>query len=138
MQLLGQDGYEWFIPVILQCCRESRLLSYKVLHLFFLSLLQLNKQSGPLKESKEIADCTMLLRNVATAFNNKKVVTAGRKNGFIGISNQMNVCDVNRMPSMNSPRFSSPRAIIGFARTFTRVTTIEFRSNSKSVPKAKV
>lgn len=28
----------------------------------------------------------MLLRNVATAFNNKKVVTVGRTNGFMGIS----------------------------------------------------
>lgn len=31
VQLLGQDGNDWFIPVILLCCRESRLLSYKVL-----------------------------------------------------------------------------------------------------------
>ena len=37
VQLLGQDGNEWFIPVILQCCRESRLLSYKVLTPSFFS-----------------------------------------------------------------------------------------------------
>ena len=38
------------------------------------------------KESKEMAECTMVLRNVATVFNNRKDVVYGKMNGFIGIS----------------------------------------------------
>lgn len=38
------------------------------------------------KESKETAECTMVLRNVATVFNNRKDVVYRRTNGFIGIS----------------------------------------------------
>ena len=59
--------------------------------------MQLNKSKGIVKESKEISECTMLLRDVATGFNNKKDVTVciivllsneqiRGMNGFIGIS----------------------------------------------------
>ena len=37
--------------------------------------MQLNKSKGIVKESKEISECTMLLRDVATGFINKKDVT---------------------------------------------------------------
>ena len=37
-------------------------------------------------ESKEIAECTMAIRNVATVFNNRKDVAYGLTNGFISIS----------------------------------------------------
>ena len=37
--------------------------------------MQLNESKGIVKESKEISECTMLLRDVATGFNNKKDVT---------------------------------------------------------------
>ena len=40
------------------------------------------------KESKETAECTMVLRNVATVFNNRRDVVYQRTNGFIGISFQ--------------------------------------------------
>ena len=33
-----------------------------------------------------MAECTMVLRNVATVFNNRKDVVYGKTNGFIGIS----------------------------------------------------
>lgn len=33
-----------------------------------------------------MAECTMVLRNVATVFNNRKDVVYGKMNGFIGIS----------------------------------------------------
>lgn len=37
-------------------------------------------------ESKEIAECTMTIRNVATVFNNRKEVVYESTNGFISIS----------------------------------------------------
>lgn len=45
---------------------------------------------------------------------------------------------LNRTPLTNSRKFSSLKGITDFARTFTRVTAIELRSNSKPVPKARV
>ena len=37
-------------------------------------------------ESKEIAECTMTIRNVATVFNTRKEVVYESTNGFISIS----------------------------------------------------
>ena len=70
--LLPSVESNWLVPSILMCIRESRLLTLKI---------------G--KESKEMAECTMVLRNVATVFNNRKDVVYGKMNGFIGSINEL-------------------------------------------------
>ena len=67
----------------------------------------------------------MLLRNVCTAFNNKKVVTVGTKNGFIGISNQrfaafLTPCDQRTL--QNSLRPGQLSALPGHVRELQRST----------------
>ena len=69
------------IGLFLQYIKESRLVTYKVRR-------EKNDDIEIPKavESKEIAECTMAIRNVATVFNNRKDVAYGLTNGFISIS----------------------------------------------------
>ncbi|KAK8811653.1 hypothetical protein WA556_000592, partial [Blastocystis sp. ATCC 50177/Nand II] len=78
VSFLQEENSEWMTPCILQWCRESRKLAYS-----------LSKASGLIKESKEVSECTMILRNVCTAFNNKKNVMGGGLNGFVGSVNEL-------------------------------------------------
>lgn len=71
VNFIPELGADWLIPLVIQYIKESRLVTYKI---------------PKAVESKEIAECTMAIRNVATVFNNRKDVAYGLTNGFISIS----------------------------------------------------
>ncbi len=81
VNFIPELGADWLIPLVIQYIKESRLVTYKVRR-------EKNDDIEIPKavESKEIAECTMAIRNVATVFNNRKDVAYGLTNGFISIS----------------------------------------------------
>ena len=76
VSFLQENGSEWMTPSILQWCRESRKLANSVVPPFT-PHSWLSKSYGAIKESKEVSECTMILRNICTAYNNKKCVIVG-------------------------------------------------------------
>ncbi|KNB44995.1 hypothetical protein JH06_1325 [Blastocystis sp. subtype 4] len=85
VNFIPELGADWLIPLVIQYIKESRLVTYKVRR-------EKNDDIEIPKavESKEIAECTMAIRNVATVFNNRKDVAYGLTN------------ESNRLPSYQS------------------------------------
>ena len=137
VQLLGQDSNDWFIPVILQCCRESRLLSYKVGACPSRSLSAQQAVGTPQREQRNRRLHHASPQRLHRIQQQKGRDCGNQKRFHWNIQSAFRRF-LNAMRSTNSPKFSSPRAIIGSARTCTRVTAIELRSNSRPVPKARV